>query len=177
MVAGATRFSRRRPGGKDLASLVTGASAGGLEVLDQLIGQLPTDLPATMSIVQHMAPENLGGALLHALGKHKAFVCKLASDGEAFEKGRIYIPPPGYHLLVKQKAVLVTKGAQKNRYRPAIDPLFRSAAVMHGRALSEWCSGGSAGRPGSNSPIVDWRISGLTEIVTNSPASDWRMPG
>jgi two-component system chemotaxis response regulator CheB len=96
---------------------------------------LPTDLPAAIFIVQHMAPENSGGALLHALGKHRAFACKLVSDGEAFDKGRIYIAPPVYHLLVKQKTLLVTKGARENRYRPAIDPLFRSAAVTHGPSV------------------------------------------
>ncbi len=118
--------------GKGRDIVVIGASAGGLEALDQLIGQLPTDLPAAIFIVQHMAPENSGGALLHVLGKHKAFACKLASDGEAFEEGRIYIAPPDYHLLVKRRTLLVTKGARENRYRPAIDPLFRSAAVTHG---------------------------------------------
>ena len=76
-----------------------GTSAGGLEALDQLIGQLPADLPAAIFIVQHLGPENSGVALLHILGKHKAFNCKLASDGESFEKGRIYIAPPDYHLL------------------------------------------------------------------------------
>jgi two-component system, chemotaxis family, protein-glutamate methylesterase/glutaminase len=94
---------------KGRSIVVIGTSAGGLKVLDQLVGQLPTDLPAAIFIVQHMAPENSGGALLHALGKHKAFACKLASDGETFEKGRIYIAPPDNHLLVKQKTMLVTK--------------------------------------------------------------------
>jgi len=115
--------------------VVIGTSAGGLEALDKLIGQLPTDLPAAIFIVQHMAPENSGVALLHTLGKHKAFNCKLASDGESFENGRIYIAPPDYHLLVKKRTILVTKGARENRYRPAIDPLFRSAAVTHGPSV------------------------------------------
>src|ERR1700761_7982326 len=106
---------------KGRSIVVIGTSAGGLEVLDQLVGQLPTDLPAAIFIVQHMAPQNSGAALLHALGKHKAFACKLARDGEAFEEGRIYIAPADYHLLIKEKTVLVTKGARENRYRPAID--------------------------------------------------------
>ena len=83
--------------------VVIGTSAGGLEALDQLIGQLPTDLPAAIFIVQHMAPENSGVALLQTLGRHKAFNCKLARDGESFEKGHIYIAPPDYHLLVKKE--------------------------------------------------------------------------
>lgn len=112
--------------------IAIGTSAGGLEALDELIGQLPTDLPASIFIVQHLAPENTGEALLHRLGKYRAFNCKLASDGETFEIGRIYIAPADYHLLVKEKTLLVTKGARENRYRPGVDPLFRSAAVTHG---------------------------------------------
>jgi two-component system, chemotaxis family, protein-glutamate methylesterase/glutaminase len=112
--------------------IVIGTSAGGLVALDELLGRLPTDIPASLFIVQHMAPEASGRALLHRLGKHAAFGCKLAVDGEAFRPGRVYIAPPDYHLLVKARTMLVTKGARENRYRPAIDPLFRSAAVTHG---------------------------------------------
>jgi hypothetical protein len=111
--------------------IVIGTSAGGLEALDTLIGQLPTNLPASIFIVQHLAPENDGGPLLHRLGRHRAFGCKLAKDGESFRLGRIYIAPPDNHLLVKKDRILVTKGARENRSRPGIDPLFRSAAVTH----------------------------------------------
>jgi len=60
--------------GRDI--VVIGTSAGGLEALDELIGRLPADLPASIFIVQHMSPENTGAALLHRLGRHKAFNCK-----------------------------------------------------------------------------------------------------
>jgi two-component system chemotaxis response regulator CheB len=96
------------------------------------VGQLPTDIPSAIFIVQHLAPENSGEALLHRLGKYAAFRCSLASNGEGFETGKIYIGPADHHLLVKKDHVLVTKGARENRYRPGIDPLFRSAAVTHG---------------------------------------------
>lgn len=112
--------------------IVIGTSAGGLDALDQLIGQLPTDIPAAIFIVQHLAPEVSGSALLRRLGRYKSFQCKLATDGESFRPGRIYIAPPDNHLLVKGKRLLVTKGARENRSRPGIDPLFRSAAVTHG---------------------------------------------
>ncbi|MCU1327775.1 MAG: CheB methylesterase [Bryobacterales bacterium] len=115
--------------------IVIGASAGGLEPLDALIGQLPTDLPAAIFVVQHLAPENTGFALTHRLGKYRRFGAALASDGEKIVAGRIYIAPADHHLLVKKTHVLVTKGARENRYRPAIDPLFRSAAVEHGPAV------------------------------------------
>jgi len=112
--------------------IVLGTSAGGLEALDQLVGQLPTDLPASIFIVQHMAAHNSGEPLLRRLNRHKAFQPKLAEDGDRFRPGRIYIAPPDNHLLVKKDKMLVTKGARENRHRPAIDPLFRSAAVAHG---------------------------------------------
>jgi len=112
--------------------IAIGGSAGALEAIDTLIGQLPTGLPATIFVVQHMAPENTGEALLHRLRKYRAFQAKLAEDEEIFEPGRIYVARPDYHMLVKKSRILVTKGARENRYRPGIDPMFRSAAVNHG---------------------------------------------
>lgn len=112
--------------------VVIGTSAGGLEALDNLLGQLPSDLPASFLVVQHMSPQASGDALVHRLSRHKSFHCKLATDGERLANGRVYIAPPDFHLLVKHNYLLVTKGARENRYRPAVDPLFRSAAVAHG---------------------------------------------
>jgi two-component system chemotaxis response regulator CheB len=118
------------PKGRNI--IVVGTSDGGLEALDQLVGALPTDLAASIFIVQHMAPHNSGEPLMRRLSRHNAFQPKLAEDGERFKPGRIYIAPPDNHLLVKATKVLVTKGAHENRHRPGIDPLFRSAAVAHG---------------------------------------------
>src|SRR5260370_20897892 len=92
---------------------------------------LPTDFSAAIFIVQHLAPENSAAALLARLGRHKAFRCKLATNGERFTVGRIYIARSDYHLLVKRNHLLVTKAAWENRYRPSIDALFRSAATTH----------------------------------------------
>jgi two-component system, chemotaxis family, protein-glutamate methylesterase/glutaminase len=112
--------------------IVIGTSAGGLEALDTLVAQLPPDLVVSIFIVQHMPAEMTGEALLVRLRRHKAFQCKIAAHAETFRPGWIYIAPPDYHLLIKKKTLLVTKGARENRSRPGIDPLFRSAAVAHG---------------------------------------------
>jgi two-component system chemotaxis response regulator CheB len=119
--------------GRDI--IVIGTSAGGLEALDVLIGQLPANLPATIFVVQHSAPESTGQALLRRLKKYKTLPCHMATGGSTFKLGRIYIAPPDNHLLIKKDTVLVTKGARENRYRPGIDPLFRSAAVTHGHRV------------------------------------------
>jgi two-component system chemotaxis response regulator CheB len=116
--------------GRDI--IVIGTSAGGLEALDQLIGQLPTDLPASIVIVQHMDPGNSGEPLLRRLSRHQAFRPKFARNGERFKSRQVYIAPPAHHLLLKNGKLWVTKGAAENRQRPGIDPLFRSAAVSHG---------------------------------------------
>jgi two-component system chemotaxis response regulator CheB len=121
------------PKGRNI--IVLGTSAGGLEALDQLVGQLPTDLAASIFIVQHMAAHNSGEPLLRRLNRHNAFRPKLAEDGDRFKPGRIYIAPPDNHLLVKKDKMLVTKGARENQHRPGIDPLFRSAAVAHGERV------------------------------------------
>ena len=112
--------------------IVIGTSAGGLETLDALVGQLPTDLAASIFIVQHMGPDSSGTALTRRLDRHKSFQAKLAKEGQRFRPGRIYVAPPDHHLLLKTNKVLVRKGARENRNRPGIDPLFRSAAVAHG---------------------------------------------
>ena len=115
--------------------IVIGTSAGGMQALDALTAQLHVEIPAPIFIVQHMAPEGTGDALLRRLSKNSALQVQLATDGEGFEQGRIYIAPPDNHLLLKKGKILVTKGARENRYRPSIDPLFRSAAVAYGPAV------------------------------------------
>jgi two-component system chemotaxis response regulator CheB len=115
--------------------IVVGASSGGLHALDELVGQLPSRLAASIFIVQHMEPHNSGEPLMRRLSRHQALQPRLAKDGERFRPGRIYIAPPDSHLLLKNDRVLVTKGAQENLHRPGIDPLFRSAAVAHGAGV------------------------------------------
>ena len=132
--------TRRIMGSKKSASMahkgrniiVIGTSAGGLEALREVIGRLPAGLPASIFIVQHMPPESISQAILSWLGHFNSFDPKLAEDGECFKPGRIYVAPPDSHLLLGETKLRVTKGARENRYRPAIDPLFRSAAVAHG---------------------------------------------
>jgi two-component system, chemotaxis family, protein-glutamate methylesterase/glutaminase len=101
--------------------VVIGTSAGGLEALDEVIGQRQPGFPAAIFIVQHLAPEATGEALLHRLARHKAFKCMLASDGDSFEDGNIYIARADYQLLIKKETLLVTKGARETvTGRPSI---------------------------------------------------------
>lgn len=156
--------------------VVIGTSAGGLEALDNLLGQLPSDLPASILLVQDMAPGSGGRALLQRPSKYAHFRCKVAEDGEPLELGRVYIAPADYHLLLKRDMLLTTKGARENRFRPAIDPLFRSAAVSHGThvigvLLTGMLDDGTAGLTAIH------RCGGLTIVQDPAEAAYPGMPG
>lgn len=117
--------------------LVAGASAGGLHALSALIEQLPEDFPAPVLIVQHISPDATGDVLLDALNKYKKLKCTHAVHEEMIKPGHAYLAPSDHHLMVvKSGRLQVTKGAQENRSRPGIDPLFRSAAVAFGNRVT-----------------------------------------
>ncbi|HEX5690986.1 MAG TPA: chemotaxis protein CheB, partial [Roseiflexaceae bacterium] len=110
--------------------IVVGASAGGVETLKRLVAQLPADLPASIFVVLHMAANDPGylPAILSSAGP---FVAKLAEQGQPIRHGQITIAPPDKHLLLKNDQLLLARGPRENRSRPAIDPLFRSAAAAY----------------------------------------------
>lgn len=112
--------------------IVVGASAGGFQALRELLGQLPASIPAAVFVVLHIAPHFSGEEFVANLQAETELRCALATHAELFRPGHVYVAPPDVHLLLKGKRMIVTKGAHENRYRPAIDPLFRSAAVSLG---------------------------------------------
>jgi two-component system chemotaxis response regulator CheB len=111
--------------------IVIGASAGGVEALLKLAAQLPDDLPAAVFVVQHTAPDG-PGRLADLLDRAGPIEARLAQNGEAIQRGVMYVAPPDQHLLVHKDYIGITRGPRENRARPAIDPLFRSAAVAYG---------------------------------------------
>ena len=111
--------------------LVIGGSAGGLEALRELIKRLPGDLPAAIFVVLHLAPDK--PSLLPTLINHVGqFLALHPADGTPIRNGCIYIAPPDHHILIEGPIVRVVHGPRENRCRPAIDPLFRSAAACYG---------------------------------------------
>jgi two-component system, chemotaxis family, protein-glutamate methylesterase/glutaminase len=114
--------------------IVVGASAGGVEVLSQLVASLPENLPAAIFIVIHLSgtSKSFLPEILNRKGKmHAAH----ARDGEAIVPGRIYVAQPNYHLLVKRGYIRLVQGPKENGTRPAIDPLFRTAAKAYDRRV------------------------------------------
>ncbi|BAU09635.1 CheB methylesterase [Leptolyngbya sp. NIES-3755] len=114
--------------------IVIGASAGGLGAFDTLVPQLPPDFPAAVFIVWHISPDH-PSLLPQILARSSALPVAHAINHESIEPGHIYIAPPDHHLLVEPGTVRLTRGPKENRFRPAIDVLFRSAARSYGRRV------------------------------------------
>jgi len=154
--------------------IVIGASTGGLEALKKIVHDLPANLDASIFIVWHMSPD-IRGVLPDVLNKVNTIPVAHAVDLEPIRTNRIYIAPPDHHLLIEEGRVRVTRGPKENRFRPAVDPLFRSAAYTYkerviGVILTGALDDGTAGL---------WRIKfsgGLAIIQDPSDAEVPSMP-
>jgi two-component system chemotaxis response regulator CheB len=122
--------------------IVIGASSGGFDAMRRIVAALPADFDIPIFIVWHMSPD-VSGILPQVLNRQKKITAAHAQDGEPIKPNRIYVAPPDHHLLVMQGVVRVTHGPKENLFRPAIDPLFRSAAFSYGnRVIGVILSGG-----------------------------------
>ena len=111
--------------------IVVGASAGGVRTLQQLAGLLPANLPASVFVVQHLSAES-PGYLADMVTRAGPLPASFPEDGTRIARGQIYIAPPDRHMLIQDGTMRVVRGPKENLHRPAIDPLFRSAAWSYG---------------------------------------------
>jgi len=129
--------------------IVIGGSLGCFDPLRRIVHSLPQDFVATLFVVVHVAAD--AGCLLDGLlSRAGKLTASHPKDGEWIRSGHIYVARPDHHLTVEDGRVRVQKGPRENRHRPAIDPLFRSAARVYGRRviavlLSGLSDDGSAG--------------------------------
>jgi two-component system, chemotaxis family, protein-glutamate methylesterase/glutaminase len=116
-------------------TIAVGASAGGIEALRELVGALPADFPGVVLVVLHVAP--VGTSVLpQILTRAGALEAVHAEDGMKLRGGHIYVAPPDRHLLVAGGYVKLGRGPRVNGHRPAIDPLFTSAAHSYGEGAA-----------------------------------------
>jgi two-component system chemotaxis response regulator CheB len=114
--------------------IVIGASAGGVETLSKLIRSLPSDLAAAIFIVVHF-PTYATSVLPDILNRAGSIAASHARDQEPIQPNHIYVAPPNNHLLLTPGYIQLTRGPRENGHRPAIDPLFRSAAQAYGHQV------------------------------------------
>jgi two-component system chemotaxis response regulator CheB len=111
--------------------VVIGASAGGVEVLKRVAGDLPPDIPAAVCVVLHMGPGS-PSALAGILERSGSLPCRFATDREPLRAGMMLVAPPDHHLLIEDAHALLTAAPPEHGHRPSIDMLFRTAAEARG---------------------------------------------
>jgi two-component system chemotaxis response regulator CheB len=130
--------------------IAIGASAGGIDALKVLFATLPRDIKAAIFITVHVAPYSIG-LLPEIFERAGDLPASNAKDGEPIRHGRIYVAPPDFHLVFEKDGFIrTTRGPRENRFRPAIDPMFRAAAYCFGPRvigviLTGWLDDGTAG--------------------------------
>ena len=150
--------------------VVIGASAGGVGSLQRLVEHVPVGFPPAILIALHL-PDGIRSMLPEILARAGNLPAAHAVDGDRIQGGHIYIAPSGFHLTVHAGRMNVTRGAREHGHRPAIDPLFRSAALAYGpRAIGIILSGllydGTVG-------LREIKRAGGLAIVQDPKDTDW----
>ncbi|HET9848108.1 MAG TPA: chemotaxis protein CheB [Candidatus Dormibacteraeota bacterium] len=157
--------------------VVIGGSAGAIEALTKLVGRLPPDLHAAVFVVVHTFP--VGDSMLPAiLSRGSTLTAQIPKDGDPIECDRIYVAPKDCHLLIEGGRIKLSSGPKESGHRPAIDPLFRSAARAFGQrvvgiVLSGTLDDGSAGlrlirRHGGTAIVQDPREALFPQMPLNA---------
>lgn len=121
--------------------IAVGASAGGVEALTSFAAGLPADLPCAILTVLHMPP-GAPSVLARIVDRHGPLSAVTALSGTRLEHGTIYVGTPDHHLLAHDGGIVLSEGPTENGHRPAINALFRSVALAHGkRAIGVLLSG------------------------------------
>lgn len=173
--------------GRDI--IVVGASAGGVETLAEVVRGLPPGFPTSLFVVCHFPP-GMRSILPDILSQAGQLLAAHARDGEPFHPGHIYVAPPDHHLLLGPDGrVRVTRGPRENLHRPAIDPLFRTAARYYGPrvvgvvlsgALSDGTAGLLAIRTAGGLAVVQdprtARVAAMPQSATRIAGADYIVP-
>jgi len=151
-----------------------GASAGGITPLTALFAKLRPSIPAAIAVVLHRSPV-FETRLPAVLGRRSQVPVLEPRDGDLFEPGRIYVAPRDQHLVLEDSRVRLNRGPQEHRTRPAIDPLFSSAARVHGdRVVAILLSG--FGQDGVSGLIAVKAGGGISLVQHPEEAQHGAMP-
>lgn len=139
--------------------IVIGASAGGVMALSELFAALPAKLPAVVGVVLHRS--TTPGELADVLRRRSRCPVVEPKGAGALKQGVIYLAPPDHHLLFEPHGVAIHRGPKEHATRPAVDPLFRSAADHYGKRVVGMLLTG-AGDDGVSGLIAISQSSGIT---------------
>jgi two-component system, chemotaxis family, protein-glutamate methylesterase/glutaminase len=154
--------------------IAIGGSAGSIDAINTLCGDLSPDIPAAICIVVHVGAHGTN-QIAHVFGAKCALPVETAVDGQKLEQGHVYVAAADHHLIVLDGAIRLGRGPRENLARPAIDPLFRSVGVSHGSGaigvvLTGMLNDGAAG-------LADLkRCGGVTVVQSPIEAAARDMP-
>lgn len=115
--------------------IVMGTSAGGVPALLTVVAGLPATLAASVFVVMHI-PAFPRSELARILSRRGNLPVSNPGQRETIVAGRIYVAPPDYHLIIEpDNRINLWHGPKENNFRPAINPLFRSAADVYGNRV------------------------------------------
>lgn len=152
------------------------ASAGGIHALPVLVGQLPSDLPACLLIVQHLA-RHQASRLPQILARYTALEVAHARTGDQTKPGSVLIAPPDRHMVLSAgKRIVLIDTELVNYVRPAADVLFASVAQHYGsRALGIVLTG--SGRDGAAGALRIHKAGGIVIAQDKATSQHFSMPG
>jgi two-component system chemotaxis response regulator CheB len=168
--------------------VVIGGSAGALEPLQEVVASLREKWPIAVFVVIHAWPDS-PGALVPLLARAGSLRVKSAQDRDPITRGTLLVAPPDQHLIIKDGFVRVTRSPRENLWRPAVDVLFRSAAVAYGAqvigvilsgALNDGSAGGCAIKRCGGTVIVqspeDARFPDMPRSAVRATPVDYVLP-
>ncbi len=154
--------------------IVIGASTGGFAAITRLVSGLPADLEAAIFIVCHISPD-AEGLLPQVLNRVRTIHAANAIDKEPVVMNRIYVAPPDNHMTLENGLVRIARGPKENRFRPAVDPLFRSAAHFYGSRVIGVILSGALGDGAAGMWTIKDR-GGITVVQDPADAEAPSMP-
>jgi two-component system chemotaxis response regulator CheB len=161
-------------GGRRRDIVVVGASAGGVEALQTLVGGFPADLTAAVFVVLHI-PANGPRALAAILGRAGPLPAAEAEERAIPRPGTVRVAVPGRHLVFARQRVRLSQDPAVNGHRPSIDALFCSAAEVFGpRVIAVVLSG--AGDDGSKGLVAATEAGGVGLVQDPDQAKYPSMP-
>lgn len=159
--------------------LLIGSSTGGPPALTRLMEQLGGKLAGIpVLITQHMPP-TFTGILAEHIAKASGRPAAEGKDGEPIVAGRIYVAPGGHHMLVQggpEPRIRLDDGPPVNFCRPAVDPLFSTAASVYGPATLALVLTGM-GQDGANGARTIATAGGTVLAQDEATSVVWGMPG
>jgi two-component system chemotaxis response regulator CheB len=118
--------------GRDL--IVIGGSAGAIEAVTSILVALPAELGAAVAVTLHRHP-TVPSSLREVLDRRSSLEVIEPQDGTRLAAGRVYLAPQDRHMLIDGRRIRLNRNPQQHHTRPAIDPLFTSAATSAGNRV------------------------------------------